>query len=110
MVPEGYRHARAVPGRDYTLKKAAEDNRLLIVRCYLCRRPAVRYLASDLLAFCDPNGWADAPPFPCSKCGTAEYVKVKLHLVNLGDYGHLTVRRPGPVRRIQTWRNVKLGD
>ena len=78
--------------------------------CTLCKRPAKRYLASDLLAFGDPKSYADMPPFPCSKCGTREFVRVKFHQPSLGDYGHLVVRRPGPVRRTQTWRDVKLGE
>jgi hypothetical protein len=53
---------------------------------------------------------ADLPPFPCSRCGTAEYVRVKFHHPSAGDYGHLVVRRPAGIRRTQTWRSVKLGD
>lgn len=37
-------------------------------------------------------------------------MQVKLHYPSGGGYGHLWVRRPGPVKRIQTWRTVRLGD
>jgi hypothetical protein len=49
-------------------------------------------------------------PFPCSRCGKDEYVKVTLRPPEAGDWGNLRVRRPGPVRATQTWRWVKLGD
>lgn len=109
-MPESYRHERPYPGQGYTLKAAANDGLLLVVRCMRCRGPAVRFLAIDLVKFRDPYRYADEPPFACSKCGTAEFVRVKFHQPSLGDYGHLDVRRPGPVRHIQTWRTVKLGD
>jgi hypothetical protein len=109
-LPEGYISARPYPGTTYRLKDAAEANQLIVVRCVHCRR-MVRYLASDLLALLgDPRRDAYAPPFACSHCKTADYLKVQMHSPMPGDYGALTVRRPGPVRHTQTWRTVKLGD
>jgi hypothetical protein len=32
------------------------------------------------------------------------------HWIAAGDFGSLAVRRPGPVKHIQTWRFEKLGD
>jgi hypothetical protein len=108
-MPEGYRSARPYPGKTYTLAKAAKDGHLVLVRCNLCRR-LVRYLASDLATVLDPRRDALDPPYPCSKCGRLDYVKVKLHLPVSGDYGHLIVRRPAGVKTTQMWKSVKLGD
>jgi hypothetical protein len=108
-MPEGYQKARPYPGQYYRLKDAAELNQLIIVRCATCRR-MMRYLATDLVTLLDPNLPADRPPFPCSKCSSAARMSVRVHTPELGDYGHLIVRRPGPIRRIRTWRSVKLGD
>lgn len=109
-MPEGYISARPYPGTTYRLKDAAEANQLIVVRCAHCRR-VVRYLASDLLTLLkDPRRDAYAPPFPCSTCKTGDYLKVKMHSPMPGDYGALVLRRPGPVRHIQTWKTVRLGD
>src|SRR4051812_31266383 len=108
-MPEGYTPARPYPGRRYRLKDAAEANQLVIVRCVGCRR-TVRYIAADLCLLLDPRGDADAVPFACSKCRTVAHMRVTLHPPALGDYGHLVVRRPGPVKHIQTWKTVRLGD
>jgi hypothetical protein len=97
------------PGKRYRLQDAANDKRLLVVRGNNCMR-TVYYLASDLLPILSPNRDAHQPPFPCSRCGTDASVQVKLRLPAPGDYGHLQVRRPGPVRHIQTWQTVMLGD
>ncbi len=109
-MPAQYPAAHPYPGTTYRLKEAAEANQLIVVRCRGCRR-MVRYLAADLLALLrEPSRDAYAPPFPCSKCGTADHMRVSMHSPMIGDYGALVVRRPGPVKRTQTWRTVKLGD
>ena len=108
-MPEGYVPSRLYPGKGYRLRDAARDGQLVILRCGLCHRSA-RYLASDLVTLVDPSGDARDPPFACSRCGTAEHIAVSLRLPELGDYGHLTVRRPAGIRRTQMWRAVKLGD
>jgi hypothetical protein len=75
-MPEGYVSARPYPGTTYRLMDAAAAGQLIIVRCVSCRR-TVRYLAADLLALLrEPWRDAYAPPFPCSKCRTTEYIKV----------------------------------
>lgn len=54
----------------------------------------------------------DADFGPCShssKCGKDEYLKVTLRVPYAGDWGNLTVRRPGPVRRTQTWTGGQAG-
>lgn len=108
-MPEGYHSPRPYPGKRFRLLDAADANQLIVVRCLGCRR-SVRCLASDLIHILDPRTVAHQPPFPCSKCGTAVEMRVSLHTPSAGDYGHLVVRRPGPVRHIQTWRSVYLGD
>ncbi len=108
-MPEGYIPSRPYPGKVFRLRDAAAANQLVVVRCIGCRR-SVRYLAADLVTLLDAMRPAHDPPFACSKCGTTNGMRVTLHSPEVGDYGHLTVRRPGPVRRIQTWRSVKLGD
>lgn len=108
-MPEGYHPARPYPGKVYRLRDAAEAGQIVVVRCIGCRR-SVRYLATDLVALLDPLRPAHDAPFPCSRCGTTGNMKVSFHSPALGDYGALVVRRPGPVRHIQTWRSVKLGD
>jgi hypothetical protein len=70
----------------------------------------VTFLATDLVQLLDPQRDALQLPFNCSKCGMDEYMKVTPRVPYDGDWGNLTVRRPGPVRRTQTWRTVKLGD
>ena len=106
-MPESYQSH--YPGNTYTLAQAAIDGHLMLVRCNLCRR-MVRYLARDLEAILDPRRDALDPPFPCSKCGRTDDVKVKLHLPETGDYGHLTIRRPAGIKHTQLWKTVKLGD
>jgi hypothetical protein len=108
-MPEGYPPARPYPGKVYRLRDAAEANQLVVVRCVRCRRSA-RYLATDLVTLMDPLRPAHDPPFDCSQCGTTANMKVGLHSPAAGDYGHLVVRRPGPVRHIQTWYSARLGD
>lgn len=108
-MPSPYRGERPYPGQEYTLRHAAEAHQLVECRCTLCRR-LVRYLAADLVTILHPDRDALEPPFTCSGCGKTEYIHVKLTSAASGDYGHLLVRRPGPVRLIRTWRWVKLGD
>ena len=108
-MPQTNPPAHPYPGSSYQLQHAAANNQIVICRCIMCRR-LVRYLATDLIRLFRPDRDALAPPFSCSVCGKTEYVTVKLTSALPGDYGHLSIRRPGAVRRIQTWRTVKLGD
>lgn len=93
----------------FKMRDAAKDGRLIICKCALCRR-VVRFLAADLEETKDPGWDPHVPPFPCSKCKTTDYIFVEIKIPVPGDYGSLMVRRPGPVRKTQTWRNVLLGD
>lgn len=108
-MPESHPPARRYPGKYHRLKDAAALGQLIVVRCSLCRRSAT-YLAADLVAIIDPAHDASEPPFNCSKCGKADYMRVTLRLPAAGDWGSLPVRRPGPLKVTQTWRTVKLGD
>ena len=93
----------------YKLRDAAKDGRVVICRCTGCRR-TIHYLASDLCEVLSGDLDALYAPFPCSKCKTRDYIFVSLRLPAAGDYGHLLIRRPGPVKVTQTWRTVRLGD
>lgn len=108
-MPEGYVSARPYPGKRYRLKHAAQEGQLVTLRCGLCHR-AVTYLASDLVELVNPEQDVHIPPFQCGKCGKLDYLQVTLRMPAAGDYGNLTIRRPGPVRRTQTWKTCKLGD
>ena len=39
-----------------------------------------------------------------------EAITIALYTPQKGDYGRLPIRRPGRVKRVQTWKTVKLGD
>ncbi len=108
-MPTPYTPHRAYPGKTHRLRDAAAIGQMVIVRCGLCRRQ-VRYLAADLAELLGSDRDALQPPFPCSRCDTGSYMSVKLHLPAPGDYGHLIVRRPAGVKRIQKWKSVRLGD
>lgn len=98
------------PGKKiHTLADAAVAGQIIVLHCHLCRRTR-RYLASDLAATLDPTRDAYTRPFNCARCGTSDYVRVKLRIPKPGDYGSLIIRRPGAIKQIRTWRNVRLGD
>ena len=81
----------------------------MFVRCSRCRRRAV-YLVSDLVTLLNPARDALLPPFPCSRCATTSYISVECRVPFADEVGQLTIRRPGPIRRIQLWRTEKLGQ
>jgi hypothetical protein len=110
-MPEGYVPERPYPGKDkpYTLADAAAQEKLIKCRCGRCKR-VVHYLASDLVAVKGPVREAINPPYACSKCGSAEWVRVDIVSPSPGDYGSLIVRRPSHVVTTQMWKSVKLGD
>ena len=95
------------PFQRYRMSDAAKDNRLIVCRCTQCLHDLLpRERSSEDKGWCvDPH----VPPFECSRCGRADYIHVALKIALVGDYGHIIVRRPGPVRRTQTWYNEKLG-
>jgi hypothetical protein len=101
--PPGYR-AR---DRPYSLGQAADDGRVIIVKCTVCRK-VVHFLASDLLEVLgDPNRPALDPPFKCSRCNQADYMRMDIRSLTPGDIGLLTVRRLGKPFIVRKWRNVK---
>ncbi|QQR38729.1 hypothetical protein [Devosia rhizoryzae] len=108
-MPQPYRGERPYPGKEWTLRHAADDGQIVICKCGLCKRE-VRYLATDLIQFFAPSRDALDPPFGCANCGPDGWVRVTLTYPTTWDYGVLMVRRPGAVRQIQTWKWVKLGD
>ncbi|TYC65629.1 hypothetical protein FMN63_24920 [Stappia sp. BW2] len=93
----------------YLLREAAKDGVVLQVTCQCCWKRA-NYLATDLARLLGGDRPVVWPPFDCSGCGNDRYVKVKVHHPEPGDYGSMRIRRPGPVKMIQTWQVVSLGD
>lgn len=79
----------------------------MILRCYGCRR-AVHFLASDLTDIIDPDHPCHIPPWPCSVCGSGEYVEIQWRSPMPGDIGKLIVRRPGKPRVVRSWREEVL--
>ncbi|MBD8066065.1 hypothetical protein IC608_11335 [Devosia sp. PTR5] len=108
-MPSPYRGEMPYPGKEWTLRHAAEDGQIVICKCNLCKRE-VRYLAADLLPFLHPDRDALEPPFACSRCGNANWVRVTLTYPTSWDFGVMVIRRPGAVKQVQTWKWVKLGE
>lgn len=109
-MPEGYSKYHRHPGKPVrTLQDAANDQQIIIVRCDHCRR-LVNYLATDLVQVLNPSRPVDAPPFACSKCGTANYMIVRVKTPSLADHGHLVIRRLLGVKSVWEWGNRTLGD
>ena len=102
-------HWESHRGNIYPLKAAAQSGQLLVVTCSRCHR-TVHFLATDLIEFISGEKDTALAPFPCSRCGKKDCIRVTVRTPYSGDYGQLVVRRPGPVRKIQTWRDLKLGD
>jgi len=88
-MPEEYRKYHRHPAqRIRTLQHAADDGQIISVRCNLCRR-LIHYLAADLAQVLNPERPVDAPPFACSRCGTAEYIDVKVKTPSTKNIGTL---------------------
>ncbi|HVY50789.1 MAG TPA: hypothetical protein VHA07_04435 [Devosia sp.] len=101
----------AVYANRYRLAEAARDNLLVEIRCLACHRPAVLFLASDLIRVLDPaRDCFHPPPFPCSRCGSDRHVEVKLRAQEEAAVGRLRVRRLRGVRQVPVWRDALLGD
>lgn len=108
-MPEEYRKYHRHPGHPIrTLQDAADDGQIIAVRCNLCRR-LINYLAADLVEVLNPSRPVDAPPFACSRCGTASYIDVRVKTPSTGDYGNLIIRRLLGVRSVSEWGNRPLG-
>lgn len=109
-MPEEYSKYHRHPAKPVrTLQHAANDGQIIAVNCSLCRR-SINYLATDLVQVLNPARPVDAPPFACSRCGTADYMSVKVKSPAAGDYGHLTIRRLLGIRTVSEWGNRSLGD
>lgn len=109
-MPEQYRKFHRHPAKPIrTLQDAADDAQIIVVRCGLCRR-SINYLATDLVQVLNPSRPVDAPPFACSRCGTADYMSVRVKTPSLADYGQLTIRRHLDIRSVSEWGNRPLGD
>jgi len=109
-MPEQYRKYRRHPAQPIRmLQDAANDGQIITVRCNLCRR-LINYLATDLVEVLNPSRPVDAPPFACSRCGTAGYMDVLVRTPSVGDYGHLIIRRLLGIRSVSEWGNRPLGD
>lgn len=109
-MPEEYRKYHRHPAQPIrTLQNAADDGQIIAVRCNLCWR-LINYLAIDLIEVLNPSRPVDAPPFACSRCGTATYMDVRVKTPSRGDYGHLIIRRLLGVRTVSEWGNRPLGE
>ena len=109
-MPEEYRKYQRHPAKPIrTLQDAANDGQIIALRCNFCRR-LINYLATDLVEVLNPSRPVDAPPFACSRCGTASYMDVRVKTPSAGDYGHLIIRRLLGVRSISEWENRPLGE
>ena len=96
----------ANPYRNRRLADAARDGMLLTLRCNLCRR-VVHFWAADLVPVLGRDHQAHVPPWPCTRCGTIEYVSLRWSIPGAADRAGLTVRRPvGQVLR-WTWRDER---
>lgn len=106
-MPESFPPVRPYPGKHRTMIDAAASNQIVTLRCNGCRR-TVNYLATDLIEVVGPHHHLQIPPFDCSRCGTTEYVEVKVRCPTQEEVGLITVRRPAGKR--QLWRNEVLGE
>jgi len=102
-------HQTHYPGKAHLLRHAAAEGQLVFVKCVRCQRQAV-YLAADLVGLLNPDRDALDPPFPCSRCRSAEHIRVDCRIAYTDEIGNLVVRRPGPLRQTRSWRSCKLGD
>ncbi|SOE18569.1 hypothetical protein SAMN05877838_3497 [Hoeflea halophila] len=108
--PEQYSKYHRHPAKPVsTLQHAANYAQIIAVNCSLCRR-SINYLATDLVQVLNPARPVDGPPFSCSRCGTAEYISVKVKTPAAGDYGHLVIRRLLGIRSVSEWGNRPLGE
>lgn len=92
----------------YRWSNVRDTGRLLCFRCGVCRR-RMFFDPADLIEVFGNRDWQDCP-FPCSKCQSRLAVDVSMYYPEPGDYGRLRIRRPGRLRKIRTWRTVRLGD
>lgn len=92
----------------YTLRDAAKDGRLFIVRCSMCRKVDA-YLASDLVEIWNPSTPAVYVFDVCRHCGSGEWLSARMRFPTSDDVGHLRLRRPAGVRTVQLWKDDWYG-
>lgn len=95
--------------KNITLGDLAADDRLMVVRCNLCRRTSY-FLASDLMRVYGAKAKMHGVFEQCSKCGRFHYLHVGTRLPNADDIGKLKVRRPKLVHVQWSWREVPYED
>lgn len=93
---------------EYLWSNVKKTGRILLFNCGLCRK-RLYFDPADLIAVYGDCDWQYCP-FVCSRCGKREFIDITMYRPDPGDYGQLTVRRPGKVKHVQTWKTVKLGD
>ncbi|SMX31961.1 hypothetical protein COL8621_00665 [Actibacterium lipolyticum] len=107
-MPAGYPPIHPHPGKPVrTIRDAARDGQLMILRCRLCRR-CVHFLAADLVEVVEASHPCHIAPFGCSKCGSCDYVDIQWRSPAPGDIGTLLIRRPVGWKRV--WKTVRFGD
>lgn len=109
-MPETLQREHRHPAKREGLLSDFEGTDVLIrLNCSLCRK-SLYFLPADLVKILGPDHPIHKPPFDCSGCGGKQYMKVKTHSPSKGDYGHLPIRRLGPIKTVYTWKTVTLGD
>lgn len=106
-MPESFPPVHPYPGKYRTMADAAKEGLIVTLRCNRCRR-TVNFLAWDLVEIIGPKHYLHVPSFPCTRCGTIEYVAVAVKTAKREDLGNMIVRRPAGT--VQLWRNETLGE
>ena len=82
---------------------------LVVAHCILCRRQ-ITYLAADLVTVFSPDAYIEELfGGACPRCGTSDFCSVRERHPRSDDAGHLRIRRPAGVRKIQLWRDEWYG-
>lgn len=92
-----------------TLGDLAVDNRVMVVKCNLCRRTS-HFLTRDLVQVYGENRKMHDVFDRCSQCGRSNFLVVGTRLPGPEDEGTLKVRRPTLVRVQWSWREETYQD
>lgn len=80
---------------------------LITLRCAGCHR-SVHYWPEDLIKVLGAHWPADRVPWPCSKCRTAEYLRMSWSIPSASEVAvGITVRRPVEKYTAWRWKTVK---
>jgi hypothetical protein len=93
-------HPSASPFKNRLMRHAAADGMLVSMRCGLCRK-TLHFWAADLVTVLGPGHPVHVPPWPCSRCRTAEHIDMRWTVPSPAMLQGLTVRRP--IRKIEKW-------